>query len=168
VLEHNAQDLLSLLCLTAAVERIYGENTDGFGLTQSELLGLARSLVVRGRTDAGLRMYKRAASLGRLAEDFDSHMRHYVRLLKRHSLWEEAREVWQGVAGFPGSPHRTWALLEEAKFLEHREKRPGEALRVSEGAQTALSELPSGPGRNRLAALVAARCERLRKRQKPG
>ena len=168
VLEHNAQDLLSLLCLTAAVQRLYGEDTDGFGLTQAELLGLARSLSMRGRTDAGLRMYRRATAPGRLATDFDTHMRHYVRLLKRQNLWDEAREVWRGVSAVPGSSQRTWALLEEAKFLEHREKRMEEALQVSQSAQAAVLELPAGPGRTRLAALVAARCERLSRRQKPG
>ncbi len=168
VLEHNAQDLLSLLCLVAVMQRIYGEDTDGFGLAQAELLGLARSLVMRGRPDAGLRVYRRATSQGRLAADFDSHMRHYVRLLKRQALWDEARQVWQTVSQAPGSSHRTWALLEEAKFLEHRERRPAEALLVSQGALAAASELPAGPGQRRLLALVAARCERLRRRQNPG
>lgn len=167
VLEHNAQDLISLLCLVAAVQRIYGEDTDGFGLSQAELLGLARSLAMRGRTDAGLRMYRRATAPGRLASDYDNHMRHYVRLLKRQSLWDEAREAWRGVLQAPGSSQRTWALLEEAKFLEHREKRPDLALEVAQNAQAAVLDLAAGPSRTRLAALVAARCERLERSQKP-
>ena len=166
VLEHNAQDLLSLFCLTAVLQRLYGEDTDGFGLTQSELLGLARSLAVRGRMEAGLRMYRHAVAQGRLAPEFDRHMRHYVRLLKRQALWDEARSAWRAVTDGPGHPDRYWAFLEEAKYLEHREKLPGPALQASQNAQAALLQLPPGPARDRLVSLVEARCERLRRRQK--
>lgn len=167
VLEHNAQDLVSLLCLTAAVQRIYREDFDGFGFTQGEMLSLARSLGARGRPEAALRMYREAIALGRLTEDVGRHIRHYVRLLKRLSRWDEARSVWLDLCTSNSPFDRYWAHLEEAKYQEHRQKQPGEALRAAEDARSALYHLPSDARRDYLAQLLETRCLRLQRRQKP-
>jgi len=166
VLEHNAQDLVSLLCVCAAVERVFCEDFDGFGFTQSELLGLGRSLCARGRRQAGLRIYEQARSMGRLAPDFGRHMRHYVRLLKKDARWVEARGVWRELAVLGEGRDRIWAHVEEAKFLEHREKSPEGALEATEHARRELGALPDLPARERLAAELEARQDRLRRLKK--
>jgi uncharacterized protein YprB with RNaseH-like and TPR domain len=168
VLEHNAQDLVSLLCLCAVMERIYSDDFAGFGLSQSELLGLARSLCARKRRESGLRMYAQARSLGRLAPDYGHHMRHYVRLLKKQSDWLRARDVWQELARSGEGQDRFWAHLEEAKFLEHRQKSAAAALDATRAAREELSAFPDPSRQQRLAAELETREVRLQRQQKAG
>lgn len=161
VLEHNAQDLVSLLCLSAAMERFYAIDYAGFGLSQAELLGLARSLCARRRWESSLRLYGQARAMGRLSPDLGRHMRHYVRLLKKYSRWPEARDVWQDLALSGEAPDRFWAHVEEAKFLEHRQKSPSDALGATLLARHELGTLPCAPERDRLEAELHTREERL-------
>jgi len=168
VLEHNAQDLVSLYCLTAALLRLYSDDFAGFGLSQTELLCLARSVYARGRRDTGLRLYAHACNMGRLDPEFDRHMRHYVRLLKKQSLWDEARRVWQNMAASSTGADRFWAFLEEAKFLEHRLKVPAAALEATLRAADELAAFTDRELRSRLADEVRLREIRLRRMQKPG
>jgi hypothetical protein len=168
VLEHNAQDLVSLFCLLAVLQRTFSLEFTGFGLAQSELLGLARSQAWRGRWEVGRKLYELASQMGRLAPDYDRHMRHYVRLLKKHAQWGAARSVWQDLAGAPEAGLRFWALVEEAKFFEHREKSPEHALLATERAFRELDSVSDLHTRERLHAELASRRQRLLRLQKAG
>ena len=100
VLEHNAQDLVSLLCLVVTLQELFTAGRS-FGLSQSELLGLARAVLAGGREESGLKLYDEARKMGRRAPEYGRHMRHLTRILKRREEWSLAREVWSELAGSP-------------------------------------------------------------------
>jgi hypothetical protein len=56
--------------------------------------------------------------------------------------------------------------VEEAKFLEHRERSPEGALEATENARRELGSLSDLPARERLAAELEARQDRLRRLKK--
>jgi hypothetical protein len=165
VLEHNAQDLVSLLCLVAILQELFTAERS-FGLSQAELLGLARAILARGREDSGLRLYDEARKMGRLAPEYGRHMRHLIRILKRRNEWSRAREVWAELATSPQALERYWAHVEEAKYQEHRLKTPADALRATEQARMALSLLRATPSQSRLSAELDHREHRLSRHQK--
>jgi uncharacterized protein YprB with RNaseH-like and TPR domain len=165
VLEHNAQDLVSLLCLVAILQELFTAERS-FGLQQAELLGLARAVVARGREESGLRLYNEARKMGRLAPEYGRHMRHLTRILKRRNDWNLAREVWAELATSPSALERYWAHVEEAKYQEHRLKTPADALVATEQARLALSLLRATSSQSRLRTELDHREHRLSRRQK--
>jgi len=168
VLEHNAQDLISLAGVTAVVQHLFDPDRGDFGLTQAELFGLARALTARGRDLEALKALKQGRAMGRLSPDYMRAMRLYSRLLKRHGEWSSAVEVWREV-GASGEPwDRFWAYLEQAKAAEHRSRDFDGAAGAARKAETALNILPSAPAIQRLRGQLRHRLERLEKRQNPG
>jgi uncharacterized protein YprB with RNaseH-like and TPR domain len=166
VLEHNASDLVSLMCLVAILQELFTAERS-FGLSQAELLGLARAVAARGQEESGLRLYDEARKMGRLAPEYGRHMRHLTRILKRRNDWHLAREVWSELATSPSAFERFWAHLEEAKYQEHRLKTPADALIATEQARLALSLVRATSSQSRLSAELDHREHRLTRRQKP-
>jgi len=161
VLEHNAQDLLSLAGLTAVVQQIFAPDRGEFGLTQAELFGLARALLARGHVDRCLATLKQARAMGRLAESYFPGMRLLARLLKRRGDWKAARDVWCPFLDSADADERLWSAVEEAKAAEHRLRDFDLALRHTETALQTVSRLPLDHRSKRRAAALRHRRDRL-------
>jgi uncharacterized protein YprB with RNaseH-like and TPR domain len=168
VLEHNAQDLLSLLCLLATVESLFDPEWSEFGLAQTELFGLARALVGRKRPAQAIEVLEQGRAMGRLAPEYGRAMRLMVRLLKRARQWDRAQSVWRDLFSAADPLERFWAQLEEAKFAEHRARDLTAALTASEAAADALSDLRESPLAERFRAQLSHRQARLKRRLKAG
>ena len=168
VLEHNAQDLISLAGITAVVQHLFDPDRGDFGLTQAELFGLARALLARGREEEALGMLKRGRALGRLAPDYMRAMRMFSRLLKRRGDWDAASEVWLDIGNSEDPWDRYWAHLEKAKAAEHRSRDWEAAMAAARGAESALGELPPAAAIQRLHGQMRHRLERLEKRRNLG
>lgn len=167
VLEHNAQDLISLAGVTAVVQHLFDPDRGEFGLTQAELFGLARALTARGREEQALRAFSQGRALGRLAPDYMRAMRMLSRLLKRQGNWDGAADVWLEIAGSGDPWDRYWAHLEQAKAAEHRSRNLQAAVKATLRADAALALLPAAPAIHRLRSQLHHRLTRLEKRQNP-
>lgn len=166
VLEHNAQDLLSLAGITAVLEHLFDAHRGDFGLTQGEKLGLARALLSRGRAEHSVAVLRSARAMGRLSEGYSRGMRLLVRLLKRRGRWEEAREIWLDLASSEQPLDRVWGLVEEAKAAEHRARAYDRALATTVEAEAAARQMPPSPARERYCKALAHRHNRLQLRLK--
>jgi hypothetical protein len=168
VLEHNAQDLLSLACLMAHVQRLMEPDHDGFGMSQEELFGLARALSARGRTEESARMLQLGRSMGRLSPHYGRAMRTLVRHLKRANLLDDARVLWSELQTSPDPLERYWAWIEEAKFAEHQTRDFAGAMCATSNAARTLMELPDSPTLRTLRSELEHRRNRLKSRQNAG
>jgi uncharacterized protein YprB with RNaseH-like and TPR domain len=118
VMEHNLQDVLSLVRLFDVVAGLLAEGRPGEGL-RTDTTTLGRFLLDRGY-GRGLELLERAfqgrdEAAGRLLS------LHY----KRQGQWERAVEVWGRILEERRS---LFAAVEMAKYLEHRRRRHEEAL----------------------------------------
>jgi uncharacterized protein YprB with RNaseH-like and TPR domain len=166
VLEHNAQDVLSLAGLTAVVQQLFAPDRGHFGLTQEEMFGLARALANRGRHEQSIQLLLDARAMGKLTERYPLAMRMLVRLLKRSRRWHEASEVWREFSDADDAHDRLWAFIEEAKQFEHRVKDFARALQFVDRAEQTLCMIPQALDRERLTKSLTHRRQRLNLRQK--
>ena len=165
VIEHNAQDLVSLLCLTAVLQRLFSDDRGTFGLAQAELLGLARTHMRRGRNDLGVRILQEARTMGRLAPGYGRAMRELVRYFKRERRVAEARHIWQELTSSPEPLERYWAHIEEAKYQEHGTGDLDSARAAADAARLALDGTTEGAP-DRVLAALEHRAARLIRREK--
>jgi hypothetical protein len=164
VLEHNAQDLISLCCLAAVIERLFDPDRGWFGLAQSELFGLARALVARGRENDALEALAHGRAMGRLAPEYMRAMRLEVRLRKRSGHHATVREILADIALSDDPFDRYWAALEWAKGHEHHEGDFRAALEAVGRAGSALDLLPRTGLILKLSSELRHRRERLERR----
>jgi hypothetical protein len=167
VLEHNAQDLISLAGVAAVLQHLFGPDRGDFGLSQAELFGLARALLARGREEEALTMLERGRALGRLAPDYMRAMRLFSRLLKRRGQWDAAADVWLDIGSSEDPWDRYWAHLEQAKAAEHRSRDWDMAMAAARVAEAALDALPPAAAIQRLRRQLQHRLSRLEKRRNP-
>lgn len=129
---HNRGDLLGLLALTAAVAERIARPED-----IQQTVGAARHLVARGQLGVAVQHLQAAVPLqGDVACDDPDAMRQaahlLAELLRRDGQHDGAARVWRFVCErWPGDPRAHEAL---AKHLEHRERRPAQALEVAAGS----------------------------------
>jgi len=168
VLEHNAQDLVSLACVMAIVQRLFEPHHDGFGLTQEELFGLACALNARGRTAETTQMLQRCRLMGRLSPNYGRAMRMLVRDLKRSRDWDNARGLWSEFHTSPEPLERYWAWIEESKFAEHQIRDYAVAMSATEEAANALLRLSESSTHRMLKTQLKHRQHRLKMRLNAG
>jgi hypothetical protein len=166
VLEHNAQDVLSLAGLTAVVQQLFAPERGGFGLAQEEMFGLARALAARGRHEHSIQLLSQARAMGRLGQGYACAMRMLVRLLKRAGRWQEAPPIWREFAVSDDPLDCVWSFIEEAKLSEHRLKDFARALESVEQAEHALVGTAQTIDKQQLMLSFAHRRRRLHLRQK--
>jgi hypothetical protein len=115
VLDHNKQDILSLVLLLKVIEDLLLEPDSDVPVDAGRL----GEYLLHQRDDEGLRHLERAFASGdaRAGRILAVH-------LKRHRRWEEALAIWRALAD-RGS---LFALVEMAKYYEHHAKEPRKAM----------------------------------------
>ncbi len=118
VMAHNREDLVSMAALLA---RACGACNDWRSPTAppAQVLGAARSFALAGDMDTALAAYARALELG-LSEELEPLAQVPLSLAhKRRGAWPQALNLWEGMRVREGRG-AIWALIELAKYYEHR------------------------------------------------
>ncbi len=118
VMAHNRQDMVSMAALLArACDACSGWRSAD--VPPAQVLGAARSFALAGDTDTALAAYARALELG-LDEALQPLAQVPLSLAhKRRGAWTDALALWEGMRGLEGRG-AVWALVELAKYYEHR------------------------------------------------
>ncbi len=135
VFHHNVLDILSMVTL---LERIAclgaGQNIEH----PAEALALGRLCLGAGRTEDGVSFLCEAAKgNGEVATEAALELALYY---KRKDNWAEAIKIWQFLAE-KDEPNPA-AMIELAKYLEHREKNFSAALDLAEQALSLVIQAP--------------------------
>ena len=135
VFHHNVLDILSMVTL---LERIAclgaGQNIEHPG----EALALGRLCLEEGRATDGINFLRQAASgKGIVATEASLDLALYH---KRKGNWNEALAIWFQLA--EKEEPNPLAMIELAKYLEHREKDFSAALDLTEGVLTIITQAP--------------------------
>jgi len=128
VFHHNVLDILSMATL---LERIYRTTAGQLAKHPAEALALGCLCLERGRSAEGIE-HLREASNGApdpAAEEAALKLSFYF---KRQGRWDEAVKIWEETAA--KNPRNIPALVELAKYYEHREGRYQTALELTERA----------------------------------
>jgi hypothetical protein len=163
IVYHNAQDVLSLVGLTAHVLDRHAADTAG--LADGEALALARWHDRLGRPGEAERYYLAAL------ETTDSWARRealsgYTMLLKGAGRRAEAIPGWDEWGSL--APEDPTPAIELAKYYEWHERDCGQALLWAERAQGCLAMWPVDWRRHAMEAAIQHRLGRLRRKSAPG
>jgi len=126
VFEHNRLDILSLVTLTARlVDLINPEflplEPDGF-----DRIAAGRLWAARGSLQEAISLLESIRCKHAKVEVWQLASRELSLLFRRHGLWKEAVSIWEEMVAF--NPQDTFALIELAKYYEHKARRPEIAL----------------------------------------
>lgn len=160
VFYHNAHDVLSLVTLTARVERLLS-NAEGTGEHATDLYSLSMIQAAQGQYAKAERSCERAIAQGLPAELQDEAQHSLARLCKRNGRMEHSVQIWQEL-GARGSAS---ACVQLAKYYEHHERDPRVA--AAWVCQALAMEDLAGAGECSQAALCA-RLARLRRKTGKG
>ena len=118
VLEHNRQDIVTLLYLCHRIAQAFVSSGDSLSATD-DLHSLSRVYGRRQRHDRSTALYNRMEneSEGTLAADIQLYHSYQF---KRSGEWGKASRIWESLAEHE-SREGYWACLELAKYYEHRE-----------------------------------------------
>ena len=118
VMAHNREDLVSMAALLArACDACNGWR--GSTAPPAQVLGTARSFALAGDLETALAAYARALELG-LDEALQPLAQVPLSLAhKRRGAWSQALDLWQSMRAREGRG-AVWALIEMAKYHEHR------------------------------------------------
>jgi uncharacterized protein YprB with RNaseH-like and TPR domain len=163
ILYHNAQDVLSLVGLTAHV--LDRHATDTAGLAEGEALALARWHDRLGRAGEAERYYLAAL------ETADPWTRRealsgYTMLLKSAGRRQEALPGWDEWGSL--APEDPTPAIELAKHYEWHEQDYGRAMLWAERAQGSLTNWPVDWRRHAMEVAIEHRLARLRRKQPIG
>lgn len=156
---HNAQDILSLVTLTArmcdllAVALPPSEDVPG-----EDLYGLGRLLYDLGQHDRAEAAYVEAAQSCQVAQVCEMAMRDLAFLLKRQDRRAEALSWWQRLAEMTGA---VYACEELAKHYEWHDEDLIQARTWTEQGITLVQAWPPSPKRRETLAELEHRLQRL-------
>ena len=120
VFDHNRQDIVSLaLLLERACETCTGWR--GGEPAAADVLGVARAHALAGDLETAAEAYARALELGLEAEAEVIAQTHLSLQRKRWGVWSQAAGVWAAMAAREDRA-AIWALVELAKYREHRQR----------------------------------------------
>jgi uncharacterized protein YprB with RNaseH-like and TPR domain len=163
ILYHNAQDVLSLVGLTAHILDRHASDTAG--LAEGEALALARWHARLGRPEEAERYYLAALETND-TETRREALSGYTMLLKSTGRRSEAISGWDEWGGL--APEDPTPAIELAKYYEWHERDYGLALRWTEQALASLEAWPPDWRRSAMQAEIHHRLERLRKKSGEG
>jgi len=130
VFHHNALDILSMATL---LERVYRTTTGQLDKHPAESLALGSLCLESGRSAEGIEYLREASSHypGPLAEEAAFKLSFHF---KRQGRWKEAIKIWEEAVA--SNPPSIPALVELAKYYEHKEGHFQTALDLTEKALT--------------------------------
>lgn len=126
ILHHNANDILTLACLTALIPQAFRDPAQ-VHLHAAEIVGLGRWLMRAERHEQALELFRRAVGKGLRDELMFRTLWDISCLEKKLGNEAAALSVWTEIAGCRNA-FRLPALEELAKYAEHRERNPAMAL----------------------------------------
>ena len=147
VLEHNRQDIVSLMTLLSRLCRAVS-HTEGLSHAEDQY-SCARLQQSMGMVEQAEERYRLAAGQGNLGQ------RELSLLLKRQGRHGEAAQMWADMAATGGFGLFPWEEL--AKHHEHRTGRLDEAMQAVQRALEQAQRMGLGPGTAQWEALVRRR-----------
>jgi len=118
VFRHNKLDLLSLVALLGHLGRLVGSEAPR---CSEDCLAIAVWDDAEGRLEEAARLYE-AAIIGARRNGLGEIQERLARLYRRLGRWEEAVRLWRELARDTNPVRRMDALIELAKFAEHRNR----------------------------------------------
>ncbi len=117
VLEHNQQDIITLIYLCNRIARAFATRGDSLSATD-DLHSLSRVYGRRRRHERTSELYQR------MERETDTDLAADIRLYhannyKRIGDWNKAAEIWQELSSVE-SKEGYWSCIELAKYFEHR------------------------------------------------
>ncbi|MBZ5606786.1 MAG: ribonuclease H-like domain-containing protein [Acidobacteriia bacterium] len=149
IFHHNAMDILTLACLTAIVPRAFHAPDQAEFAHGAEMVGLARWWRQAEQHENALALFRQAVDRGLPDELLFRTLWDMAALEKKLGREHAALPVLTDLAASP-NPWRAAALIELAKYYEHRERNYAMALEMT---RSALGLEPTEPLRRRLARL---------------
>jgi uncharacterized protein YprB with RNaseH-like and TPR domain len=133
VFHHNAMDILTLACLTFLVPYAFRSPHQTPLRHGAELVGLARWLRAAERREEALELFRRAVGSGLSDALLFRTLWDIAALEKKLGRQQAAVAVLADLSASP-NPYRLPALVELAKFYEHRERDYARALELTRAA----------------------------------
>jgi uncharacterized protein YprB with RNaseH-like and TPR domain len=133
VVEHNLNDVVSLYFLMYNIAQAQ-ENPSGRLIDADDIYSVARIFEIRGEYD---RVHRTLNEYQNIMPDSNKHELLYMLSLacKRTGRFDEAVKIWTEISGV--ATQKTYqALIELAKYNEHKRKDPKAALEVALRAQS--------------------------------
>jgi len=140
IFHHNVIDILSLACLTAIVPFAFREPEQTLFHHGADLIGLARWMIQAEQRERGLSLLRRAVDIGLPDGLLFRTLWDIAMLEKKLGAAARGLGVFTDLAA-SRNPYRQQALVELAKYYEHRERNYSMALEMTRSA-LALSESP--------------------------
>jgi hypothetical protein len=159
---HNAQDILSLVTLTAHMcDQLNTSLPAGKHVFGEDLYGLGRMLHDLGQVDRAELAYAQAAEDSQSLYVREMAMRDLAYLLKRQDRRPEALPWWQRLADTAGA---LYACEELAMHYEWQDEDLPQAVAWTERGFALAKAWPRGPKRQEALAQLAHRLERLERK----
>lgn len=158
VLEHNEQDLISLIALLGLIGEALADPVNSRLRHAAEYHGLGRWCVDLGFPETGL-LCLELARRNPLSPGAEEHLlRDLAGLYKRLRQQDDANRIWESLVA--AGVLSTQPYVELAKYHEHTERDYGAALELVERALS-LASLPTGQAAGRERSELLHRRERL-------
>lgn len=133
IFHHNAMDILTLACLTFIVPCAFCSPQETPLRHGTELVGLARWLRAAERLEEALELFRRAVHSGLNDALLFRTLWDMAALEKKLGREQAAVAILSDLSASP-NPYRLPALVELAKFYEHRERNYARALEMTRAA----------------------------------
>ena len=131
VFEHNRQDVASMATLLSVLDSMY-ENPESKHFSHTvEMLGMARYLGNKGSSDMAINFLEKAMDCEE-SQIKDEALVNLGKLHKKKGDHDEAQKYFAKVSS--NSAFSIFALCEQAKYLEHRERNYDKALELTNKA----------------------------------
>jgi len=122
---HNAVDIRSLAALYGYVASMLSDPIHQEEVYGLDLAAIARLYEELGWIDKAADLYERSLDIGDLPEEFFfKTMERYALLHRRQGEWQKAAQLWRKAA----EHGEVSSCIELAKYYEHQERNPAEAL----------------------------------------
>jgi len=145
VLYHNAMDILSLAALLHYDAHLL-ENPLKIQPTEGlDLVAIAQIYEEMGDLAKSIELYEAGLNAGLPNPIYIQTLHRYAAIYRKRNEWLETIALWQRAAEYQDIP----AAIELAKYYEHHERAPQEALRWTDHALGWLAMLPLRPSEKR-------------------
>jgi uncharacterized protein YprB with RNaseH-like and TPR domain len=141
VFYHNAMDVVAMAALLAHMNEVIENPYQGRVRHGLDFIALGKLFEDLGRADDAARLYERGLESGLGESDFGVAVKRLTALQKRRGDFGEAVRLWKKAA----RQGHIYAHIELAKFYEHRERDPKNALKWAIAARRATegADLPT-------------------------